>query len=381
MDLLLWIGNRRRRRMATDLIFHAPFNNPSNPLRIKKGTGPFTFNRNTTATYVHPTTGLVTPAAVDELRIESLGALFEGQETNLCLRSEELDAAEWVPTNVDVTPDDAVAPDGETTAELLSASGANGTIIQDVGTASGPTIFSIWLRRKTGTGSIQLTLDGGLNWYAVAVTSSWTRVEKMTFDPDPDVGIRIVTSGDEVWCWGAQSEAERMVPSSYIPTTDAPATRNADDLLLPSSGNIISTVGTVFYQADAKNKYPYGGSMILMVSTVTGDSVGEVAGGYPYVTGKLDANDGTAQRVGPDWTYGATHKAAIAWSDGDSLFRFCVDGGAIVGPAFDGALAISTNMSIGGLAGLAAYALRGHVKDLKIYNVAKSDAELQALST
>src|SRR3990172_1403295 len=70
------------------LPFYAPFTDPANPLRLIKGTGSLSFTRATTATYVHPTMGLITSAASGQLRIESNGALIEGQRTNLALQSE-----------------------------------------------------------------------------------------------------------------------------------------------------------------------------------------------------------------------------------------------------------------------------------------------------
>ena len=59
------------------LTFYAPFDDPASPLRLLRGTGTLTFTRATTATYVHPGTGLVTVASAGQLRIETRGAFFE----------------------------------------------------------------------------------------------------------------------------------------------------------------------------------------------------------------------------------------------------------------------------------------------------------------
>ena len=133
--------------------------------------------------------------------------LPEGARTNLCLQSQTLDNATWVKSNVTVTADEAVAPDGTTTADTLTATAGNGTVIQDLGVvASAARAGGFYLKRKTGTGNIDLTLDGGTTWTTVVLTAAWTRPEITQTLADPDFGIRIVTSGDAVWAWGGQVE-------------------------------------------------------------------------------------------------------------------------------------------------------------------------------
>jgi hypothetical protein len=366
-----------RNKGDLDLLFHAPFNSPANPLLVAKGTGPFTFTRGTTATYVDKVTGLIKTAAINALRVESLGALFEGPDTNYCLRSEELDAAEWVDTNIDVTPNDAVAPDGATTADLLTATAGNGTLIQDLGVIGyNHQMFSIWLRRKTGTGNIQLTSDGGSTWTTVAVTSNWTRFQFYAISSDPDVGIRFVTSGDEVWAWGTQHEVGvPESPTSYIPTTDATVTRNLDKLSMPNAGNLLTGVGSIAYQVQVNTRK--AGEQNWIMSTNASTTFGSL--GYVY-GGNLLVHDETPGGVilfafAPS---AAAHKVAIRWSDADSAFRASLDGAAVVAGSFDNTVSVGTNSDVG--SGFGGYSLRGHLKDLKIYSTAKSDAELQTLT-
>jgi len=190
------------------MTFWAPFDDPSTPLRVLKG-GALTFVRATTATYLHPTTGLITSAANNVLRIEANGALIEGARTNLALYSEDFTDAVWVSGGgaIAVATNSVASPDGTTTADTLTASGANGTLIQDLGViASAAQAYSIYLKRLTGTGNIDLTLDGGSTWTTKVITSSWARYWITQTVADPDIGIRIVTSGDAVYAWGAQCE-------------------------------------------------------------------------------------------------------------------------------------------------------------------------------
>jgi hypothetical protein len=130
--------------------------------------------------------------------------------TNLVWPSEDLTSVRYVSGGggVAVVADQVVAPDGTTTADQLTAAGANGTLIQDLGViASTAQCFSLHLKRKTGTGNIDITLDGGATWTTQTINSTtWTRCEKTQTLANPDVGIRIVTSGDAVYAWGLQCE-------------------------------------------------------------------------------------------------------------------------------------------------------------------------------
>lgn len=154
---------------------------------------------------------------------------------NRCLRSAEFDNASWVKTTVTVAADSVQSPDTAESlakADTLTASAGNGTVIQDLGvyaTAS-DWVFSVWLRRKTGTGSIELTLDNGSTWTTVTVTDEWKRLSIAQNVASPDCGIRIVTNADAVYAWGAQAELRPgattlggayALPTAYLATTSA----------------------------------------------------------------------------------------------------------------------------------------------------------------
>jgi hypothetical protein len=183
------------------------------------------------------------------------GYWTEQTVVNRALRSEEFDNAAWVKTNVTVAANSIAAPDGTLTADTLTASAANGTCIQDLGVvASAAKAGSIWLRRLTGTGNIQLTLNGGGAWTTVAVTSSWQRFFIYNNAlANEDFGIRIVTSADAVYAWGGQVETLsagcQAMSSSYIPTVAAGVTRNQDDLSFVATTNMPQTNWTVYFEA------------------------------------------------------------------------------------------------------------------------------------
>jgi len=260
------------------------------------------------------------------------------------------------------------APDGTTTADTLTASGANGTLIQDLGTvASALKSGGLWLKRKTGTGNIDITLDGGSTWTTVAVTASWLRLEKSQTLADEDFGIRIVTSGDEVYAWQADVQSGAALSPEILTTTVA-VTRNIDQLIYSNTGNIDLTKGTVVA------KY---------TSPVLVGNQGVVAGGSgnqrPLMTDTATQNwayDGVnlPTVTGANSTTSAV-TAATTWGNGQMI---CYRNGVAGTPAaFDGSLENAANIAIGSNAG--GGALDGNIGDIKIYNRVLTAAQVAAL--
>lgn len=141
-----------------------------------------------------------------------------GGGANQALWSEDLTNAVWVVSNATRTPSIA-APDGSTTAVTITATAANGLIEQNVGNSTSvQRTNSFWIRRRTGTGVINLeTADGNVS--AQAVTSTWTRFSANAgVSVNRFIGVQVVTSGDAVDIWHAQME-EGTVSSAWVRTT------------------------------------------------------------------------------------------------------------------------------------------------------------------
>ena len=84
--------------------------------------------------------------------------------------------------------------------------------------------FSIYLKRKTGTGNISLTVDGS-TYVVTAITGSWVRYSTtLTASGTITCGIKISTSGDEVYAAWAQLENTDSASPGY--TTYATNTAN-----------------------------------------------------------------------------------------------------------------------------------------------------------
>jgi hypothetical protein len=178
------------------------------------GQNLITFTRASTGTFVD-SDGVIRSAGNDVARFghnpltgECLGLLVEEQRVNFCLRSEEFGTSPWAASNVTVTANQEVAPSAATTADTLAATGANGTVRQPITTTAVAMTFSVYLKRKTGTGNVDITADG-TTWVTQTISSNaWTRcvVTQTAVAGTSNPGIRLVSSGDEVFAWGAQFE-------------------------------------------------------------------------------------------------------------------------------------------------------------------------------
>lgn len=203
-----------------------------------------TFTRSTSAWYIDENGDLQSVSSGNGRFRTDLGFLSEPQITNLIPYSH--DFSQWTASgSLTVTGSNEDGPRGASTMTLLSAEAANQTLIYDLGSvASYQGTFSIWIKRKTGTGNIELTRDGGSTWTDISSEINGdtpTRVRIIQTLADPDVGVRIVTSGDEVWVDLAQDE-EHPDYTSNIVTDGSQVTRNADALSYDSTG--LPTGGT-----------------------------------------------------------------------------------------------------------------------------------------
>jgi hypothetical protein len=322
-----------------------------------------TFTRASDATYVDEN-GIIQTATTnvprfthDSVTGKSLGLLVEEARTNLLLRSEEFDSG-WTLNGMRAfgsgsTANATTAPDGTTTADLLTEDTSTGVhnVVQTASGTSGTTYtFSVFVKVNTGGRNLRLFVptaifgDSGGNatfnlttfagagftgtvasQFIQAYPNGWYRLGVVTTaataDATGDFTIGLVSdttasyTGDDtsgVFLWGAQLEAGAF-PTSYIKTEGSTATRATD---------IATITGTSFsqwYRQDEGAIYhayrPFGSdaSRIYSADDGTADNLiraiasnaSESASNYINITtagssqgslGALDAYSATPQR-------------------------------------------------------------------------------------
>jgi hypothetical protein len=177
------------------------------------------------------------------------GLLVEPAGTNLALHSRDLTQASWTPTNATASRTATGADGTANTGTIVTATAGNATILQAITSASSARVFGARVRRRTGTGTVEITQDNGSTWTAITLTSTYqlfsTASQTLT---NPTVGFRIATSGDAIDVDFCQAETG-AVSTSPIVTAGSTANRVADSVTLTGASSLIGqSEGTIFVE-------------------------------------------------------------------------------------------------------------------------------------
>jgi len=258
-------------------------------IKPTSGLGDMTVSRNTTARRVN-SAGLIESVAINVPRLDypPLGGcpsiLSEPARINLVLRSEEFDNAYWSKYIATVSSNAAVSPDNNTTADLVypTTTGAltgqvykvitTGITSGDVVTvsvfvkASGKNFAYIspvynfspgaWFNLTTGAitnpiANVTTSMTAFANgWWRISLTSTSTSSTSNNVtigSTDATNSTTNTASGSNgILIWGAQIEVGTKA-TSYIPTTTAIVTRNADVISKTGVSSLIGqTEGTIY---------------------------------------------------------------------------------------------------------------------------------------
>lgn len=255
-------------------------------------SGDFNVTRATTATRVNAS-GFIEVVASGIPRLDyPLGGgcpalLVEPSGSNLALQSEAFNTT-WSPTNITISTNvtGTLSPAGGTTADKIIPTSGNlqHRVDQSITlTASGTYTFSVFAKADGyGFASLRIGSNGaafnlsngntgaisagitaradnyGGGWYRLSITGT-SASGSVTFRINVESALQVAvdfagdgTSG--ILLYGAQVETG-SVATSYIPTTTASATRNADNISLSSavSGCIGQTQGTIYAEFEIRS--------------------------------------------------------------------------------------------------------------------------------
>jgi len=348
--------------------------------------GDFVYIRSGTATRTN-VNGIVETVASNVARIDysvnpSGELLLEPSKTNYAKYSEDFSNAYWVTeTGTSVTANQAIAPDGTLTADLLTGNGTSG--IYNVESAPTPSVtfaHSVWLRTVSGTATLSLkdvSVGGG---GTINVTTEWQRFNKDVVLGTGNSGIwidDIPVNG--VYVWGAQFEEADL--TSYIPTTTAYVTRAAEDVdLAGSTSTINSQEGVLYIEAAAL----YDDITDRHISLSDGTADEQVVIGYDAYSNRIEASYFTGGLEEAKLSYVVSditdlHKIAFKWASAD--FALWIDGTEVATSSSGSVAAADTFDELQLEDGDIGNDFIGRLRELKVFTTALSDTELTALTS
>lgn len=115
----------------------------------------------------------------------------------LGLWGADLSNAVWTKTNVTALKNQVGVDGAANTASSITATAANGVVKQVITSAVADRVMSAYVKRLSGTGTLEFSVDNEVTWTVVTVTNGWTRpFIVQTAVTNPTIAFRIANSGD-----------------------------------------------------------------------------------------------------------------------------------------------------------------------------------------
>jgi hypothetical protein len=296
--------------------------------------------------------------------------LVEPQRTNLALYSSSFDNAAWTKENASVTANTTTSPDGTQNADSLieNSSSSDHLLYQGDTASAGSYTESVFMKKNTRQyGFLQIATDTAVNrytivvdlnngnmtasstsgvptgtsykidsmgngWYRLSVTATHTAgilysVFGLSNSATPTFSALATPTytgngTGSIYVWGAQLEAGSY-PTSYIPTTSAAVTRNADAIYKTGISSLIGqTEGVVFADFVCVNNSSYCDVVSIGTDGTTGVIEIQIDGAASntlratYYYGGFVANIPALATL----TIGQRYKAAFAYKTNDFVF-------------------------------------------------------------
>jgi hypothetical protein len=418
-----------------------PSNDPTLALDFDETTtldSRITFTRATNGTYFDSSGVLQTAssgAARFDHRLEggvwvNKGLLIEEQRTNILLQSENLGTT-WTNINTTESLNVTTAPDGTTTADEIidNATDAAHYMQQIVAfNRDNTSCCSVFLKNNdhqwariavgsnttnqvqayfdlvngvigsvlninSGSGATATMTDVGDGWYrcslAGASNDGGANQGYAIALAESDGDASYIGTGTSIYAWGMQAEAGAF-PTSYIKTTTASVTRNADVASMTStdfSDWYNATEGTIFMQNDLNGLNPTVGNRYWEISDNTSNErlfLGATPTLSPAFAVRYAVVDNNAVQAAIDTSFAAvvntTSKSVVVYKQND--FVLTIDG-AQIGTDTSGTIPTVNRIDLGALFSASASLgyMNGHIAKFYYWNTRKSNSFLQNITS
>lgn len=385
----------------------------------------FTFTGGNQSMYMGPA-GLLVQSVTNTPRVEydasgnCLGLLMEASRTNLMTYSQDLSGADWSSLGSTLSSNSATAPDGTTTADLVTEDGsssAHGYVNNRTLATSTVYTTSFWAKpngrtfaimRYTGTGWLNsdqaaffnLTGSGSLGTLGTGVTATitaypngWYRCtstyttaassgtgsgSRLAFSSADTTQIYAGNSSSGMYFWGVQQEAGRFA-SSYIPTTTLAVARTADSCIRTLGSEFSATAGTVVVNvADFISADVAANNCIASLDDATANERYTLQRTNTAGAMRLNVFDGGANQAAIDGlSVISTAGVRLAYAYAANDFAISGNGGAVATDVA-GTLPTVTRLDLGSR--LTGEHLWGHIRRFDYYPTRLPNADLLRLA-
>lgn len=339
--------------------------------------------------------------AVSSGRVDSswLGIWAEQSRDNEAVYSRDLSQAAWVKSSMDCAKTAIGMRNDANGASTCTASGAGGTVLQTLVASAATRTTSFHVKRRTGTGTVEVTRDNGSTWSDITASLSaslWKRVVPKetpgcTGSPsncivvaamtsggaNPVFGFRLGTSGDAIDVDFVQDElGDEATSPIYTTTTWANRALTVCDFGISFSPTASTGFALGATQVSSLGSFSAGGTAVPLV--LGGGTVGSTSAPSPYVwmytpsTAGRIANDtsgvvssGTASYDPFYSAFSSVEVRNVAFHTGAAI-NACQEGECAVGSASTLGTPAFTRILIGRYSGTAATQANAVIKGIQL---------------
>ncbi len=302
--------------------------------------------------------------------------------TNLQIQSKDLTNAEWTASNMTVAFTATGMTGAANDASDLTATAGNATVIANQIVAASADQTTRWfIKRKTGTGVIEITVDNGTTWQDVTTEVDSAAgfnecIESLAATVNIQIGIRIVTSGDAVYVGNAEAytakNESKVRAAGPIFTAAATVSVNKTNLSvdLANHANDQGLYYCEFVPFITKGEPTIGN--VGLVSSRSGGTSGQI---YIQAENRVVTYDETGGTNDlKDFVAGTAYKGFVGYDAAAAKMWAMLDSGRSSDVAYDGAYSVAA----GKLIILGGVSVTYLIRNIRRYDLNLVDGKVEA---